>query len=131
MLIRIGALLCFAAAMSIAIAAQSEPELVTVNLPPYSQYARYARVQGDVKLTFTLAPFGRDPINVQAVSGHPLLKEGAIENVKTWRFDNPNNVERKYETTFRYSLDDGGAVTYESFHLVRVGTRPDVVKTNQ
>ena len=33
-----------------------------------------------------------------------MLKGGALDNVKTWRFENPYAVARKYETTFRYKL---------------------------
>ena len=33
-----------------------------------------------------------------------MLKSAAVENVKTWKFENPYTVERKYETTFMYKL---------------------------
>jgi hypothetical protein len=44
--------------------------------------------------------------------------------VKTWRFQNPYAVERKYETTFDYQLSMSGPqkVTFESFHKVEVVT---------
>jgi len=50
--------------------------------------------------------------------------------VKTWRFDNPYAVERKYETTFKYRLSErkiaGGTkrltVSLESFHNVEIVT---------
>ena len=45
-----------------------------------------------------------EPVKVEVVSGHPMLKGEATENVKTWRFDNPYAVQRKYETTFKYQL---------------------------
>jgi TonB family protein len=133
--IRGAALLCFLMVISITMTAQSEPALISVNLPGYSPYARLARIQGDVKLTFSLAPNGREPMNIEAVSGHPLLKELAIENVKTWKFDNPNKVERKYETTFTFRLDSTPSgfptATFESFHLVHIVTEPLGVNTGR
>jgi hypothetical protein len=47
-----------------------------------------------------------------------------LENVKTWRFDNPYAAERKYETTFEYRLteDQMSSVCLESFHKVKVVT---------
>jgi hypothetical protein len=50
-----------------------------------------------VTLTFTLAAHASEPTNIGVVSGHPLLNGATLENVKTWRFDNPYAVERKYE----------------------------------
>jgi hypothetical protein len=35
-----------------------------------------------------------------------MLKGAAIDNARTWKFENPYAVERKYETTFRYRLSD-------------------------
>jgi hypothetical protein len=76
-----------------------------------------------VKLTFALAANAAEPTEVQAVSGHKLLRDAAVENVKTWRFQNPYAIERKYETTFDYQLPMSGAqkVTFE-FHRVEVVT---------
>ncbi len=45
-----------------------------------------------------------------------------MENVKTWRFRNSYAVERKYETTFHYTLSEAGSrrVTFESFNSVEI-----------
>ena len=87
--------------------------------------ARQARIEGVVKLTFTLSANSKEPTNIEVVSGHPMLKGAAIDNVKTWKFENPYAVERKYETTFRYRLSSievplprSATVTFESFHQV-------------
>lgn len=67
------------------------------------------------------------------VSGPSILATAAVENVKTWRFENPYAVVRKYETIFRYRLSgepetmtevphstSRNSVTFESFHEVDV-----------
>ncbi len=124
---RICAVLAFVAAISITMAAQSEPTLISANIPKHPPLARQARIEGIVKLTFTLAANAVEPTNVEVVSGHALLKAAAVENVKTWRFQNPYAVERKYETTFEYRLplaEGSQKVTFESFHKVEIVTYP-------
>ena len=63
------------------------------------------------------------PTNIEAISGHPMLKDAAIENVKTWKFRN-SYAEGKYKATFDYRLLSSGPqkVTFESFHRVEVAT---------
>ncbi len=125
---RIRTLLCLIAASSIMMAAQSEPVLTSANIPRYPPLARQARIEGIVKLTFTLPAYAQEPTNVEVVSGHPMLKGAAAENVKTWRFENHYlGVERKYETTFEYQLPlvaGTQKVTFESFHKVEIVTYP-------
>lgn len=126
------AIICFA------VAAQSdEPLLITVNLPRYPPVARQARVQGVVKLSFTLSANSAEPMNIEVVSGHPMLKAAAADNLKTWRFENHYSVQRKYETTFDYRLSDVEVpaptrerVTFNSFHEVIVLTDPVQVMSN-
>ena len=107
----------------IAMAAQSEPALLAVNMPTYPPLARQARIAGVVKLTFVLSGDAGEPTNVEVISGHPMLKDAAIENVRTWKFKN-SYAEGKYETTFDYRLVSSGPqkVTFESFHRVEVAT---------
>ena|ERR1019366_6587545 len=82
-------LLSFVLAASFAIVAQTEPTLTSAALPSYPPLACQARVQGLVKVRFTLPAHSKEPTNVEVLSGNPLLKEATLENVKTWRFDNP------------------------------------------
>jgi hypothetical protein len=127
---RVAILLCFVVAVSVTLVAQDEPVLTSANIPMYPPLACQARVQGVVRLTFTLAAHSLEPTNIVVVSGHPLLNYAAIENVKTWHFDNRYAVERKYETTFKYRLSDkelvGGTkkltVSLESFHNLEIVT---------
>jgi len=127
----------FVVAVSMAVAAQTEPTLASANIPKYPPLAAQARVEGVVTLSFTLPANGAAPANVEVESGHPLLRTAAAENVKAWRFENPYAVERKYETVFQYRLSGGkGAgrrsvtVTFESFHHVEIVTDVPQVPIN-
>jgi TonB family protein len=124
-------LLCFVFTVCLTVLAQSEPVLISASIPKYPPLACQGRVEGIVKLNFTLPAHGDEPTNVEVVSGHPMLNAAAVENIKTWRFDNPYTVDRKYETTFKYRLSGrelpGGAtkrltVSLESFHQVEIVT---------
>jgi TonB family protein len=120
MAIRLCVLCCFLA-VCLSLGAQTdEPELISANIPTYPSLARQARIEGTVKMTFTLPANGGEPTNVEVVSGHPVLKGAAVENVKTWHFRNPYAVERKYETTFRYLLAESRKVTFESFRNLEI-----------
>ena len=56
-----------------------------VSLPPsIRRLAQLARVQGLVELKCRIVAPGE--VTECAASGHPLLKEAALENVKKWRF---------------------------------------------
>jgi TonB family protein len=127
---RISAVVCFVAALCIGMAAQTdEPILISVQLPKYPPLAHQARIEGIVKLTFTLSANAEEPMNIKIVSGHPMLKGAAMDNVKTWRFENHHAVPRKYETTVRYRLSGlevpaptRERVIFDSFHQVEIVT---------
>jgi TonB family protein len=101
-----------------------EPELLSASIPFYPPLARQARIYGEVTVRFTLPANSGEPVNVEAASGHAILKPSAVENVKTWRFRNTYAVERRYETTFRYSLSTSGPrhVSFESFNVVEIAS---------
>src|SRR5438105_3360540 len=85
-----------------------EPRLKSAGLAQYPPIARLAKIQGEVKVEFVLNSSG-EPISVTAISGHPLLKGAAEENVKTWRFELPKDVYRtewKYDTVFDFKISD-------------------------
>jgi TonB family protein len=95
--------------------------LISANIPRYPPLARQARIEGVVKVTFTLPASGGEPANVEAVSGHPVLKAAAVENVKTWHLRNPFAAERKYETELHYRLaTEAPKVIFVSFHNVEI-----------
>lgn len=115
-----------------------EPTLVSAGLPRYPPIARLAKIQGEVKVDFTLNSNG-EVVGATAASGHPMLKAAAEENVKTWRFQLPKNLYRtdwKYSTVFNFKIlnDDQPyenpklTVSLDSFHCVEVVTNPPSTK---
>lgn len=59
------------------------PTLIRRVMPIYPQLARAARISGTVKLLGILSRDGRI-IQLQVVSGHPLLVTAALDAVKQW-----------------------------------------------
>jgi TonB family protein len=53
--------------------------------PQYSPISRQANVSGEVVLELKLRPDG-EVKDIKVVSGHPLLKQPAIDTLKQWRF---------------------------------------------
>ncbi|HTW57579.1 MAG TPA: energy transducer TonB [Terriglobales bacterium] len=127
-------ILGFILALCLGLAAQTdEPVLLSANIPFYPPLARQARIYGSVRVAFTLPANSGEPTSVKAISGHPLLKSAAEENVKTWRFRNTYAVERKCETMFHYELTESESthVTFKSFNVVEVvSEKPPPVDSN-
>ena len=129
---RVCSVLCLLATICVTVAAQTyEPQLITVNMPKYPPLAHQARIEGVVQLTFTLSANSGEPTNIEVVSGHPMLKAAAVDNLKTWRFENRYAAERKYEATFNFRLSNIESlpptrerITFDSFHEVVVLTDP-------
>jgi TonB family protein len=103
--------------------AAQEPVLVSADIPNHPRLACQARIAGEVKLTFVLSGNAGEPTNVEVISGHPLLNDAAMENVKRWKFRN-SYAEGKYVTTFDYRFPSSGSqkVTFESFHRLEICT---------
>lgn len=60
-------------------------KLIKQVMPIYPQLAKQARIQGTVKLMGVIAKDGRI-INLQVLSGHPLLVGAAADAVKQWLY---------------------------------------------
>jgi TonB family protein len=73
-------------------------------LPKYPVLAMQARIQGKVELRFTLEPDTGEVLSVEAVSGHPLLKPGAVDAAKEWRFRPSSITSRTLRLTLDYAL---------------------------
>jgi hypothetical protein len=84
MKVRICLVLYFGVAISVAMGAQEEPGLVSANLPRHPALACQARIEGSVKLRFTLAARAVEPTMIEAVWGNAMLKGAAVENLNTW-----------------------------------------------
>jgi len=84
----------------------------------YPPIARVARVQGDVVVSFRWSPEGKT-IDVAPISGPPLLQGTAVENVKSWRFEQGAEFAgQAVKVTFHFRLnppndgyDDGQPAT--------------------
>ena len=69
-----------------------------IEVPRYVSLARLTAISGDVSLNIDIDEAGT-VTEVQILSGHPLLAEEAIQNVKQWVFKpgNPGNLKVDYE----------------------------------
>ena len=79
---------------------QECPRIVHAEVPFYPRLALMARIQGEVVADFTV----NDGIvtDAKARSGHPLLTQPTIDNIRTWRFS--TDFSGKLSTTFEYRL---------------------------
>jgi len=77
--------------------------------PVYPPLARQARIQGTVVLKVVISKSG-DVVNMQLVSGHPMLAPAAIEAVKQWKYKpfllNGEPVEAETNVTVNFTLSD-------------------------
>jgi TonB family protein len=91
----------------IALAKDPAPFLKSAAMPFYPPLARQARIEGEVRLRFHINEQGSTE-KIDVLSGHPMLKHAAVENIGTWKFGWPNpcscNVEQ--EAVLVYKLAD-------------------------
>lgn len=66
----------------------------------YPRLAWLARIEGDVQLEVQVDPEGQVHLE-KGISGHPLLKEAAEENVRGWRFQPGQTEELTITYTFK------------------------------
>ena len=60
------------------------PFVVRADVPVYPRLAHMARIEGKVKVRFTVK--GGEVETTELQSGHPLLAPATITNIKSWRF---------------------------------------------
>ena len=94
---------------TLASAATSNPPcLASLDAPNYPQLAKTARIQGAVVLKIKINEQG-NVTSATSVSGHPILKDAAIANVRTWRFTQPADGKPvEMEVTYKYIIDEAG-----------------------
>jgi TonB family protein len=84
-------------------------QLVTKVPPIYPPLARQAHIQGKVVLQVRISKSG-DVVDLQLVSGHPMLATAAIEAVKQWKYKphllNGGPVEVETNVTVNFTLSD-------------------------
>lgn len=96
-------LLSLRAAMPSAMAQQASevlPKVIQHSEPMYPPLARQARIQGEVSVKVTTD--GESVRAAEAETGHPLLRNAAEDNVRTWKF--VTHSPSTYHVTFRYKL---------------------------
>lgn len=82
------------------------PRLITKVAPAYPPLARQTRVQGDVTVDAVIDTAG-NVVDMQIISGHPLLLSAALEAVRQWKYeptylnDQPITVQLIVTVTFR------------------------------
>jgi protein TonB len=60
-----------------------EAKIIRRVMPVYPQLARQMRLSGTVRLEGVIARDGR-VVNLQVISGHPMLVASAVEAVRQW-----------------------------------------------
>lgn len=113
------------AAMPSAMAQQSSevlPKVIQHSEPMYPPLARQARIQGEVSVKVTTD--GESVRVAEAETGHPLLRNAAEDNVRTWKF--VTHSPSTYHVTFRYKLvSDNVEVEFlESPAIVKLEASP-------
>jgi TonB family protein len=87
-------------------------QIVKKTAPEYPPLARQARIQGIVILKAQLNKSG-DVVNLQLISGHPMLAPAAIEAVKQWKYKpyllNGDAVNVETTVTVNFTLADNPA----------------------
>jgi TonB family protein len=77
--------------------------------PVYPPLARQASIQGKVVLKVRISKSG-DVVNLQLVSGHPMLAPAAIEAVKQWKYQpyllNGEPIAVETQVTVNFTLAD-------------------------
>jgi len=86
------------------------PKPISKPSPKYPALARQTRVQGDV-LIDAILDTGGNVVQIQAVSGHPLLIPAALEAVKQWKYEasclNDEVISVQMIITVSFRLDQG------------------------
>lgn len=80
--------------------------------PPYPALAKAAGAEGAVQVTVTVNENG-EVTTAEAVNGHPLLKEAALDAARQWKFKqtelNGQPVKVQGTLTFNFTLEGGAS----------------------
>ncbi len=80
--------------------------------PPYPALAKAAGAEGAVQVAITVNENG-EVTTTEAVSGHPLLKEAALEAAKEWKFKQTELAGKPVKVqgllTFNFTLEGGAS----------------------
>jgi len=121
-----------------ALRADPEPYLKSAPMPFYPRLARQARIEGKVSLRFSVNERG-DTSEVEAVTGHQLLRQAAIESVQGWKFGWPHpcacRVEKEAIFVYKFSGElespdrpDATVKWFGKTSVIRVEIEGDVIQ---
>jgi hypothetical protein len=118
-------LILFIPVLAIDIIAQTDrplPAVVKHAQPIYPPLARTARIEGDVSIK--IMTDGESVKEVEVEGGHPLLRQAAEDNIRSWKFA-PHDPGT-FHVTFRYQLLTGDVYVQfpESSPIVRIIASP-------
>ena len=98
-----------------------------VAITSYAPLARQARISGDVKVRCFLDASG-SVLRSEALSGHPLLKEQALENALHWKFKFQGTGSKGNDTvalTYQYRLE---GELQDATHTVFIVDLPNTIQ---
>lgn len=82
-----------------------QPLAVHVESPAYPDLARQTEIQGAVDVEIVLDPQGK-VVSTSATSGHPLLRQPAENNIRSWRFDkSSSDTTRRLTVRYEFILE--------------------------
>jgi TonB family protein len=84
---------------------QDSLRLTKFDLPRYPPLAKVARISGEVRVRITLEPGTGLVQDVQALSGHALLRDVVTKAIKTWQFSPPTASDQPIEATMKFDLN--------------------------
>lgn len=106
-----------------------QPCVIHVESPHYPPLARQVAVQGKVSVSAVIDLQG-NVISAEAITGHPLLKEVSVANLRKWKFQPNSGAESRIEVIYEFALEDsapypGEDISYDLPNHIRIrSSRP-------
>jgi TonB family protein len=72
--------------------------------PTFPRLAEMARIQGEVRIKITIDASTGGVRDVEATSGHPLLKDAAIAAARQWQFQRESQLPESVEIGVKFEL---------------------------
>ena len=116
----------------VALAQSSDHCVVSLEMPAYPALARQSRVRGSVTVEIEVDDNG-SVTSAKTVDGHPLLREAATKNARTWKFRAGDPF--KHTVVFDFKMRDEPSigrcvrVTFDSYQRVEITTDPPITDT--
>lgn len=82
----------------------TQPLAVHVESLAYPDLARATQIQGVVDVEIEINSEGKVS-SASAISGHPLLKQSAEKNIRSWRFDTSSSDIRWLTVRYQFILE--------------------------